>query len=116
VQGLPQRTTTTEAGIAGQTIPAGSLVVCSISAANRHGAFIEDPERLDITRAADGHLAFGHGAHHCLGAPLARMELRIAFPALLQRFPALALADPDAQIPFRAFSAAYGLDALPVTW
>jgi cytochrome P450 len=115
-QGLPPRTTTTEVEIAGHTIPAGSLVMCSIPAANRDRAFIDDPETLDITRGAAGHIAFGHGVHHCLGAPLARMELRISFPALLQRFPALALADPDEQIAFRVFSAAYGLEALPVTW
>ena len=50
---------------------------------------LDDPDRLDIGRGAMGHMAFGHGVHHCLGAPLARMEMRIAFPALLQRFPAV---------------------------
>ncbi|MFI9550616.1 cytochrome P450 [Nonomuraea endophytica] len=88
VQALPPRTTTEEVEIAGQTIPAGSLVICSFPAANRDPAFIDDPETLDLTRGAAGHVAFGHGVHHCLGAPLARMEMRIAFPALLRRFPA----------------------------
>ena len=73
-------------------------------------------DRLDVTRDAGGHLAFGHGVHHCLGAPLARMEMRIAFPALLRRFPRLALAVPFEEVEFRAFHFIYGLQALPVTW
>ncbi|MEU0483756.1 cytochrome P450 [Streptosporangium sp. NPDC006013] len=116
VQLLPPRTTTTDVEIAGHAIPAGSLVICSIPAANRDPALIDDPETLDITRGAAGHAAFGHGVHHCLGAPLARMEMRIAFPALLRRFPGLALADPDEQADFRAFSVVYGLNSLAVTW
>ena len=54
--------------------------------------------------------------HHCLGAPLARMEMRIAFPALLRRFPGLALDVPVDDVPFRAFHFIYGLQALPVRW
>ena len=73
---------------------AGELVFCALPAANRDPALIADPDRLDVPRGAPGHLAFGHGVHHCLGAPLARMEMRIAFPALLRRFPRLALAVP----------------------
>ncbi|MCW2510079.1 MAG: cytochrome, partial [Modestobacter sp.] len=72
------RTTTTEVTLAGHTIPAGALVAASLVAANRDRALIEDPDRLDITRGALGHMAFGHGVHHCLGAPLARMEMTIA--------------------------------------
>ncbi|MET7336092.1 cytochrome P450 [Nonomuraea sp. NPDC005650] len=116
VHSLPPRTTTTDVEIAGHAIPAGSLVLLSLPAANRDGAFIDDPDAFDIARGAAGHVAFGHGVHHCLGAPLARMEMRIAFPALLRRFPGLALADPDAEVGFRVFSAVYGLRALPVTW
>ncbi|MET8002277.1 cytochrome P450 [Nonomuraea glycinis] len=116
VQVLPPRTTTMDVEIAGHTIPAGSLVMLSLPAANRDGAFIDDPDTFDITREAAGHVAFGHGVHHCLGAPLARMEMRIAFPALLRSFPGLALAEPDKQADFRVFSAVYGLRALPVTW
>ncbi|MER7506574.1 cytochrome P450 [Nonomuraea pusilla] len=116
VQSLPPRTTTTDVEIAGHAIPAGSLVMLSLPAANRDPAFIDNPGTLDITRRAAGHLAFGHGVHHCLGAPLARMEMRIAFPALLRRFPRLALADPDEQADFRSFSLVYGLRTLRVTW
>ncbi|MFI6305326.1 cytochrome P450 [Amycolatopsis thailandensis] len=116
VQTPPPRTTTTEVEIAGHTIPAGSLVLCSLPAANRDPTLIGDPEILDITRGTTGHVAFGHGAHHCLGAPLARMELRIALPALLRRFPDLALADTDDQVDFRVFSLVYGVRSLRVTW
>jgi cytochrome P450 len=114
VQGVPPRTTTTDVELAGHAIPAGSLVIVSLAAANRDGGFIEKPDTLDISRGAPGHVAFGHGVHHCLGAPLARMEMRIAFPALLRRFPGLALTDEQAG--FRAFSPVYGLHSLQVTW
>ena len=110
------RTTTTEVEIAGHTIPAGELVVCALPAANRDAALADDPDRLDVTRGAPGHVAFGHGVHHCLGAPLARMEMRIAFPALLRRLPRLALAVPYDEVDFRAYHVVYGLHALPVTW
>ncbi|MFI7610881.1 cytochrome P450 [Nonomuraea terrae] len=116
VQSLPPRTTTTDVEIAGHAIPAGSLVICSFPAANRDPGFVDDPETLDVTRGAAGHVAFGHGVHHCLGAPLARMEMRIAFPALLRRFPGLALADPYEPVDFRVFSLVYGVHTLRVTW
>jgi len=110
------RTTTQEVEIAGHTIPAGELVLCALPSANRDPKYIDDPERLDLTRGAMGHVAFGHGIHHCLGAPLARMEMRIAFPALLRRFPDLASSLPFDEVPFRAFHFIYGLHSLPVTW
>jgi cytochrome P450 len=110
------RTTTTEVEIAGHRIGPDELVLCALPAANRDPALIDDPQRLDVHRGVPGHLAFGHGVHHCLGAPLARMEMRIAFPALLRRFPRLALAVPDEDISFRAYHFVYGLHALPVSW
>jgi cytochrome P450 len=113
--GVP-RTTTTEVEIAGHTIPAGEQLVLALPAANRDSALVDDPDRLDISRGAPGHVAFGHGVHHCLGAPLARMEMRIAYPALLRRFPGLAPAVPYEEIPFRAYHVVYGLHSLPVTW
>jgi cytochrome P450 len=113
--GIP-RITTTEVTVAGHTIPAGELVMAGLVAANRDPAFIDDPDRLDITRGEIGHLAFGHGVHHCLGAPLARMEMRTAFPALLRRFPRLGLAVPFEEVGFRAHHFIYGLHELPVTW
>ncbi|MEV1238485.1 hypothetical protein ACIBO2_44775 [Nonomuraea sp. NPDC050022] len=81
------------------------------------GTALPPESRLrEPTVGAAGHVAFGHGVHHCLEAPLARMEMRIAFPALPRRFPGLAPAEPDEQADFRTFSAVYGLNALPVTW
>jgi cytochrome P450 len=108
------KTTTTEVELAGQKIGAGEFVICVLSAANRDPALVERPDELDVRRGALGHVGFGHGVHHCLGAPLARMEMRIAFPALLRRFPGLRAIGSDMDA--RAFSAIYGLNSLPVEW
>jgi cytochrome P450 len=108
------KTTTTAVEVAGQRIEAGELVLCALPAANRDPAITPGPDRLDITRGSPRHLAFGHGPHHCLGAPLARLEMRSALPALLRRFPTLAEASGGAR--FRSFHMVYGLQALPVTW
>jgi cytochrome P450 len=113
---VPSRRATTDVELGGHLIPAGSIVQVSLITANRDPSFVDDPDTFDITRGAPGHLAFGHGVHHCLGAPLARMEMRIAFPALLRRFPGLALADPYEQVEFRAVSVVYGVQSLNVTW
>jgi cytochrome P450 len=110
------RITTTAVEIAGVPILAGQLVFVSLPSGNRDPGFTDSPEVLDIRRGAPGHLAFGHGVHHCLGAPLARMEMRIAFPALLQRFPTLALAEDFADVQFRSFHFIYGLKSLAVGW
>jgi cytochrome P450 len=110
------RMTTTDVEIAGAHLQAGRLVFVSLPSGNRDPDFIDSPEALDIRRGAPGHLAFGHGVHHCLGAPLARMEMRIAFPALLRRFPTLALAEDFADVQFRSFHFIYGLKSLEVTW
>jgi cytochrome P450 len=110
------RITTTAVEIAGVPIPAGQLVFVSLPSGNRDPEFTDLPEVLDIGRGAPGHLAFGHGVHHCLGAPLARMEMRVAFPALLQRFPKLALAEDFEDVQFRSFHFIYGLKSLAVKW
>jgi cytochrome P450 len=116
VQTAIPRIATADVEVAGVTIPAGSLVFPSLPAGNRDDAFVDSPETLDIRRGAPGHLAFGHGVHHCLGAPLARMEMRIAFPALLRRFPNLALAEPFEDVQFRSWNFIYGLKSLDVRW
>jgi cytochrome P450 len=110
------RITATDVEIAGVPIPAGQLVFVSLPSGNRDPDFIDAPEVFDIRRGAPGHLAFGHGVHHCLGAPLARMEMRVAFPALLRRFPTLALAEDFSDVAFRSFHFIYGLKSLEVTW
>lgn len=102
--------------LAGQPIAKGEMVLCSLSAANRDPALGADMERAVPSREVASHLAFGHGIHRCIGAPLAQMEMRIAFPALLRRFPGLRLAVPYEEVPFRQLSIVYGLESLPVTW
>ena len=77
----------------GVSIPKGAIVVCGIGAANRDPEVFPDPDRFDVARRDNHHLSFGFGAHFCLGAPLARLEGEIAFRALLERFPKLALAE-----------------------
>jgi cytochrome P450 len=110
------RFTTTDVTLAGVTIPAREPVYASMPAANRDPAFIDNPESFDIRRGVPGHLAFGAGVHKCLGAPLARLQMRIAIPSLLRRFPDLALAEPFEQVPFRTSNFIYGLNSLQVTW
>ncbi len=111
------RTAIQDVPVAGQLIQAGDQVACSLLSANRDPALTTGPDQFDISRAPVPHVAFGHGIHHCLGAPLARMELRIAFAALLRRFPTLRLAIPAGQVRFRpADSSVYGPESLPVSW
>ncbi|MGH3580466.1 MAG: cytochrome P450, partial [Mycobacterium sp.] len=116
VQHAIPRFTTAEVEVAGVVIPAHWLVFASLPSGNRDPSFVEDPDVLDIGRGAPGHLAFGHGVHHCLGAPLARMEMRIAFPALFRRFPGLTLAEDFDDVEFRSFHFIYGLRSLAVRW
>ena len=99
----------------GQQVSKGDLVAVSLSGADRDAeVFGPDAERFYPRRAPAAHLAFGHGMHRCVGAELARMELRCAFRALAHRFPDLSLAvDPD-QLRFRDFSIVYGVESLPV--
>ncbi|MER7081798.1 Cytochrome P450 [Saccharopolyspora kobensis] len=110
------RTALRDVEIDGVPIPAGSAVAVVLATANRDPRSVDDGERLDVTRTAAGHVAFGHGLHHCLGAPLARMEMQIAFPALLRRFPGLALAVPCEEVAFRPHHFIHGLRSLPVRW
>lgn len=102
--------------ISGQRIEGGELVLCSLAAANRDPALGADLERFDPTRSPTSHFAFGHGIHRCVGSELARMELRIAYPALLRRFPTLRLDRPLSEISFREYSVVFGVEDLPVAW
>jgi len=92
------RYTTEEILLGGVVIPAFAQVVVSLAAANRDAARYGDAESFDIHRTDRGHLALGHGIHHCLGAPLARMEARIALAALHGRFPTMRLAVEPARL------------------
>ncbi|MDX6233078.1 MAG: hypothetical protein QOH68_2078 [Nocardioidaceae bacterium] len=102
----------------GQQLKAGDVVLASLSGANRDPSSAgEQPDEFDPSRIpASGHLAFGHGIHRCIGAELARMELRIVLPRLFQRFPDLGLAKPQEELSFRQLSFVYGVDELPVTF
>jgi cytochrome P450 len=100
--------------IGGQTIGKGELVMPFLGAADRDPTQFPDPDRLDITRADNRHIAFGMGIHFCLGAPLARMEGQIAINTLLARLPKLALATDRPQ--FRQSLTLRGLQALPVSF
>jgi cytochrome P450 len=106
------RITNTEVELGGKTIPKGAFVVTAIGAANRDPAHFPDPDRLDVARADNRHMAFGFGIHFCLGAPLARVEGQLALGTLLQRMPGLRLgAQP---LEWRESSTLRGLKALPV--
>ncbi|UQX04211.1 cytochrome P450 [Streptomyces sp. RerS4] len=100
----------------GRLIKAGETVTLSIEAANRDPERFPDPDVLDVHRKATGHLGFGHGIHQCLGQQLARVELTVALPALLRRFPTLRLAIPAEEVPLRTNMNIYGVHRLPVTW
>ncbi|MFF0146814.1 cytochrome P450 [Amycolatopsis sulphurea] len=110
------RVATEDVEIAGVTIRAGQGVLGLSHAANfDHEAFAE-PDRLDFTRGARHHVAFGYGVHQCLGQNLARLELQIVFDTLFRRIPKLRLAVPFEQLPFKHDSSIFGLHCLPVTW
>ncbi|MEO3867505.1 cytochrome P450 [Nonomuraea sp. B12E4] len=102
--------------LGGVPIKAGDTVILAVNAANRDPAKFPDPDVLDLRRSTAGHLAFGHGIHQCLGQQLARVEMRVAFPALLARFPSLRLAVPAEEVPLRDPIQIYGVHSLPVTW
>jgi cytochrome P450 len=108
------RFTTEDVSIGGVNIPAGEWVMPAIGSADWDPAQFPGADRLDLSRDTSGHVAFGHGVHHCLGAPLARMEAEVALGALLARLPGLSLAVPAAELRWRPVSLMNGLESLPV--
>ena len=108
------RFTTEPTTLAGTDIPAGQIVIVGLSSANRDATRFAEPDALDVDRDSGGHVAFGHGIHYCLGAPLARLEAEIAFGALLDRFPDMTLAVPPADLRWRPSTLIRGLERLPV--
>nr|MDT0659517.1 cytochrome P450 [Micromonospora sp. DSM 115978] len=107
------RYTTEPVVISGTTIPADEFVLLALTSANRDADQYPDPDRLDIRREG-GNLAFGHGIHYCLGAPLARLEGEIAFNALLARFPQMTLAREPEELGWRSGTLVRGLTRLPI--
>ena len=95
-------------------VPSGDLIMFMTGAANRDPAVFADPDRFDIARSPNPHLAFGAGIHYCVGAPLARMEAEVAFEQLLRQRPGLALAEPEVAPAWRKLINWRGLETLPL--
>lgn len=103
-----------DVAVAGVTIPEGDRILCVLASANRDPAQFSDPDRFDIDREAKGHVAFGHGIHFCVGAPLSRLEGAIVFEQILRRLPPFVR--EEAKPRFRPSFNLHGLKALPVRW
>ncbi|MER5762503.1 cytochrome P450 [Streptomyces sp. NPDC002082] len=117
------RAATEDVTVGGAEIRAGDGVICMLSTANRQPEFFGSadgaaacPAELDVTRDARRHVAFGHGAHQCLGHTLARVELQIMLETVLRKLPGLRLAVPEERLVFQRDAIVYGLRELPVTW
>lgn len=102
--------------LGGELVRAGDPVLALIAGADRDPEAFPDPDRFDITRETKHHLAFGYGPHQCLGNMLARVEMDLAFTALLSRLPDLALDVPFGEIPFKLDAMVLGVKAVPVRW
>ncbi|MEU4704162.1 cytochrome P450, partial [Nonomuraea dietziae] len=102
--------------IGGRLIRKGDGIIAVKSTANRDPSAFPDPDTLDVHRKARHHVAFGFGAHQCLGQPLARVELQVVYSTLYRRIPTLALAVPLEQLTFKENAVFYGVRELPVTW
>jgi cytochrome P450 len=113
--GLP-RYLREETEVSGTHLPRGTTVVCSMAAANRDESAFEAADQMDLTRSPNPHLAFGAGAHSCLGQALARTELQVVLEVLLRRLPTLDLAVPVAELERVEGLAVGGLRTLPVRW
>ncbi len=116
VETATERYTREDVTIAGTTIPRGELVLAVIGSANRDANYFDNPDFLDLTRENNKHLAFGQGAHYCLGAPLSRLEGQIAISTLVQRMPHLRLGVASDQLRWRNTFILRGLEALPVSF
>ena len=113
--GIP-RYARTDLQIGEVTVRAGELVLLDNRAANHDPSVFPSSGRVDIARQGPAHLSFGHGAHYCLGAPLARIELQAVFSQLLARFPGMRLAVPVEELRVRSDALTGGLTKLPVEW
>ena len=111
-----RRVATEDVEVGGVLVRAGEGVIAAGEIANRDPEAFGDPDALDVERRPNHHLAFGHGVHQCLGQQVARVELQVAYPALLHRFPGLRVAAAVEDIPFRDTMVVYGVHELPVCW
>jgi cytochrome P450 len=115
IAGIP-RYARTDFEIEGVTIRAGDLVLLDIASANHDPAVFPDPDSVDLGRNQAPHLTFGYGSRYCIGAPLARIELKTVFAQLIPRFPSMRLAVDPATLTARRDVLAGGLSELPVAW
>jgi len=106
------RVPTATTSVGGTEIAEGSIAFILLAAANRDPSHFPSPEKFDVTREPNEHVSFGEGIHFCLGAPLARLEGAIAIGQMLDKFPRLQLADPDAKMEYRGSMALRGLSQL----
>ncbi|HEY4457325.1 MAG TPA: cytochrome P450 [Pseudonocardiaceae bacterium] len=100
----------------GHPIAEGDAVMPNLTSANRDELVYEHADEVDFHRAENQHVAFGHGAHHCLGAPLARLEMQMAIASLVDRVPTLRLAVAADEVDFRHDRLVRGVRSLPVAW
>jgi cytochrome P450 len=113
--GFP-RYATEDLELGGVLVRAGEPVLAVVASANRDESVFADADTLDLARKENPHVGFGHGVHHCLGAPLARMELQVALGSLLRRMPELRLAAPEPELRWKTGMLVRGLESFPVTW
>lgn len=110
------RVATEDIEVGGTLIRAGEGVLCLANTGNRDPEVFAEPDAFDPERGSRSHLAFGFGAHQCLGQNLARLELQIALDTLLRRIPGLRLAVPEEELTYKSSSVVFGVHELPVTW
>jgi cytochrome P450 len=110
------RYATEDIKLSGVLVRAGEPVLVPVHSANRDGTVFPHPDEVDFHREVTSHLGFGHGAHHCLGAQLARMELQVALGSLITRLPGLRLAVPEEELPWKTGRLVRALAELPVAW
>jgi len=111
---IAMRYTLEEVKIGETVVPPHKSVMICVAAANRDETVFDAPEKVNITRSPNRHVAFGYGIHYCLGAPLARLEASIAFNTLFRRYPHITLAAPAEQLQWRGAPDLRGLKRLPV--
>ncbi|MEH1128715.1 cytochrome P450 [Micromonospora sp. CPCC 206061] len=110
------RYATEDVELGGVLVRAGEPVIGSLSSANRDEEVFPNPDSLDFGRSTNPHIGFGHGAHHCVGAQLARMELQVAVDVLVRRFPDLRFAVPEEELHWKSGMLVRGLKRMPVAW
>ena len=114
VESATERFAVEDMEFCGARIARGDIVLAVLASANRDAEIFDDPDRFDITRSPNPHVAFGSGAHYCMGAPFAQMQAEIAFVELFKRFPRMSLAAPSDRLPWKQMPILRGLERLPV--